>query len=181
MRNLEIIENIIVHCTGSSENATVAAIVNYWRTVKKWKSGGYHILIDRRGIAYYYLKIGNSPYQYVDHLPTGFYLADVLRLTTNGVEGHNWNSVHISWIGGAEGVYINSFQKATLYNEVVKMIDVLPNKNLMLYGHRDFSKDKNGDGIISPADWTKLCPYMELIEWANATGAYNYLLKTRKR
>jgi N-acetyl-anhydromuramyl-L-alanine amidase AmpD len=29
-------------------------------------------------------------------------------------------------------------------------------------GHRDFSPDRNGDGYISPSEWTKACPCFDV-------------------
>ena len=47
MRNVKF---IAIHCTASQPNATKESILNYWKNVLKWKSVGYHRLIDANGI-----------------------------------------------------------------------------------------------------------------------------------
>jgi N-acetylmuramoyl-L-alanine amidase len=32
-------------------------------------------------------------------------------------------------------------------------------------GHRDFSKDLNGNGIIEPREWIKACPCFDAAEY----------------
>ena len=34
----------------------------------------------------------------------------------------------------------------------------------MICGHRDFSPDLNGDGIIEPWEWMKACPCFDAID-----------------
>ena len=34
-----------------------------------------------------------------------------------------------------------------------------------LCGHRDLSPDRNGDGVVSPAEWTKTCPGFSVADW----------------
>ncbi len=37
-----------------------------------------------------------------------------------------------------------------------------------LCGHRDLSPDRNGDGVVSPAEWTKTCPGFSVADWLAA-------------
>jgi hypothetical protein len=32
-------------------------------------------------------------------------------------------------------------------------------------GHRDYSPDKNSDGIIQPSEWMKTCPGFDVAAW----------------
>lgn len=34
-------------------------------------------------------------------------------------------------------------------------------------GHRDFSPDKDGDGVVEPWEWLKSCPCFSVNEWIN--------------
>jgi len=43
------IRYITIHCTGSIGTQSTASIKNYWKTVMKWKSVGYHFLISKDG------------------------------------------------------------------------------------------------------------------------------------
>ena len=75
------IDYIVIHCTATQPNAKKESILNYWRNVLKWKSVGYHRLIDANGIIHELAK-------YED--------------ITNGVKGYNSNSIHFSYIGGID-------------------------------------------------------------------------------
>lgn len=150
------IDRVVIHCTGSSLDSTPEAILNYWKNVLGWKYPGYHKLIDKYG----------KTHQLA--LPTQ---------VTNGVTGYNWNSYHISWIGGHQddGDNRTPEQKAALYKELKWCINEF-GKNIDIVGHRDLSLDKDGNGIISPDEWTKQCPSFDVISFLNSTGLYNTLL-----
>lgn len=75
------IEYIILHCTATPQNTTIASIQRYWREVLKWKSPGYHRIIDATG------KVHK--------------LAEDAQVC-NGVAGQNIKSIHISYIGGVD-------------------------------------------------------------------------------
>lgn len=75
------IKYIVVHCTATLQNATVTAIQNYWKNILKWKSPGYHKIVDKDG--------------------REVTLASDDRIT-NGVAGYNKNSLHVSYIGGVD-------------------------------------------------------------------------------
>jgi N-acetyl-anhydromuramyl-L-alanine amidase AmpD len=36
---------------------------------------------------------------------------------------------------------------------------------LQVFGHRDLSPDKNGDGKIDSRDWVKACPSFDVRAW----------------
>ena len=37
-------------------------------------------------------------------------------------------------------------------------------------GHRDYSPDTNGDGVISKYEWIKGCPCFDVQEWMHETA-----------
>jgi N-acetylmuramoyl-L-alanine amidase len=116
------IDYIVIHCTATSQNATVSAIQRYWRDVLKWKSAGYHILIEADG--------------------TRNYLQPFER-PANGVRGYNQNSIHISYIGGidAQGKAIDNrteAQKKSIIKAINEAIEWIGNNNVIIQGHRDF-------------------------------------------
>ncbi len=117
MRN---ITHIVVHCTATAQNATVKGILNYWKSVLKWKSPGYHYLIEANG-QIHSLQPEEKP--------------------TNGVAGHNANSVHVSYIGGvdAKGKAVDNRtleQKASMLLILRKLRRNYP--EAVICGHRDF-------------------------------------------
>jgi N-acetylmuramoyl-L-alanine amidase len=75
------IDYIVIHCTATQPNATKESILNYWKNTLKWKSVGYHRLIDANGVIH---ELAN------------------FETITNGVKGFNSNSIHFSYIGGID-------------------------------------------------------------------------------
>lgn len=138
------IKNIVVHCTGGSQKATLQTLKNGWKKLG-WKNPGYHYLIDASGI--------------------------ILTVTpestiANGVAGHNSNSIHVSYIGGidAKGKAVDNrteAQKKSLITILTQLKAKYPTAKIC--GHRDFSPDKNGDGKITSIDWVKVCPCFDAI------------------
>lgn len=68
------ITHLVVHCTATPQTATVAGILNYWRTQLGWKQPGYHIVIPPDGRAVRLLDDA---------------------LVSNGVAGYNSRSLHV--------------------------------------------------------------------------------------
>lgn len=159
------IKYIVLHCTASPQTQTVEVIENYWKNVLKWKTPGYHHLIEADGTDNNLVSIDKP---------------------SNGVKGYNANSIHISYIGGVEviktkdkaGKPINVLGKAvdnrtpeqikTQIKLVKKYKEMFPNAKIQ--GHRDFSPDKNRDGTIQPNEWLKTCPAFSVAEWLKCTG-----------
>lgn len=140
MRN---ITHIVIHCTGASQTQSVESIKAFWSDVLKWKNPGYHRIIKPNG-------------EVVE-------LAPAERIV-NGVAGHNTHSYHICWIGGQQGIDNRTIeQKCVLEQEVKTAMRMFPKAKVV--GHRDLSPDLNGDGIISPNEWTKECPSFEVKDW----------------
>jgi N-acetylmuramoyl-L-alanine amidase len=118
MRN---ITHIVVHCTATPQTTTVASIQRYWRDNLKWKSPGYHFLIEANGT--------------VNNLQP-------INLPSNGVAGHNANSIHVSYIGGVNGQRAvdnrTEAQKTALLRILTDLKKQFP--NAIIQGHRDFPR-----------------------------------------
>lgn len=157
------IDTVVFHCTAGPQTQTVQIILDYWTTVMKWKTPGYHYLITPDGVAHNLVPIDQ---------------------VSNGVAGHNANSIHISYIGGVEVIAIKN-SKGTPVNTIGKPLDnrtaaqketmallarifrlLIPGVKMM--GHRDFSPDINKDGVITPNEWMKACPSFEVKDWLKA-------------
>ena len=115
------IKYIVIHCTATSQSAKVESIQNYWRNTLKWKSPGYHILIEADGTRHY-LQPFDKP--------------------ANGVRGFNQESIHISYIGGvdAKGKAIDNRtekQKASILIAIKEAMEYAKTKPI-IQGHRDF-------------------------------------------
>lgn len=48
------------------------------------------------------------------------------------------------------------------------MIQSLANAGISIKGHRDYSPDLNGNGIIERTEWTKVCPGFDVAKWIQA-------------
>ena len=119
MKNREI-SWIVIHCTATQPNTKKEAILNYWKNTLKWKTVGYHRLIDANGVIHELAK-----YEQV----------------TNGVKGCNSNSIHFSYIGGIDESgrpkdTRTIKQKESLLYLIKQAKKQFP--NAIVQGHRDF-------------------------------------------
>lgn len=98
------------------------------------------------------------------------------------VKGNNSKSLGICYIGGMDKDYKEAKdtrteeQKASLQWVVFALANYFQDhKNgieLEFKGHRDFSPDLNGDGIIDEFEWIKICPSFDVEEWLNEINFY---------
>lgn len=135
------IDYIVLHCTATPQNTTVESIKRYWREKRKWKSPGYHFIIDTAGKC---------------HI-----LQDISR-PTNGVRGYNDRSIHISYIGGIDSTgkakdtrtAAQKRETETLLRELLELLPCRPD----ILGHKDFP------GV------NKACPSFDVQKWLKETG-----------
>jgi len=121
---MRTIKKGIFHTTYTFTNATVSGIVKYWREKRKWKHNGYHIIVDRQGVAH---------------------ILEPFHAIANGVQGENSDSINVAWMGGRVGndTTVDNRtpkQKATLKNIAVMLKSMFP--DIKFYGHRVFNPDK---------------------------------------
>ncbi|MBT0607649.1 peptidoglycan recognition protein family protein [Aequorivita echinoideorum] len=152
------VRNIVIHCTAGHSNAE--AVQSYFTRPKSkggrgWKKGGYHRIIEKDGTI-------KKMYDFSE--------------ITNGVAGHNSDTIHISYVGGVEILDVNTakdtrtpYQKNALHtciHEAIKWCkengqDIT--KDLGVVGHRDFSKDGNANGVIESWERIKSCPSFDVL------------------
>lgn len=165
------INRIVWHCSATSQKATPESILQYWLTPKAppggdpsarypyipgkqggkgWKNAGYHLIVDVFG----------KPFIYAE--------PDKI---TNGVRGYNRDSLNLCWIGGKGGVDNRTPAQLTFMAEYTRQL-VKPSRlgPVPVVGHRDLSRDRNGDGIITPDEWMKLCPAFDVASWLVEIG-----------
>lgn len=150
--NMRAIKYGVSHCTASPQNQTIQTILNHWEFNNKWQNVGYHFIIEQDG------KITE--------------LANIGKVT-NGVAGYNSNSIHFTYIGGidSKGNPIDNRtenQKSSQLLIIKRLKELFP--NIIFLGHRDFSTDKNGNGIIDKWEWIKSCPSYDFREWLSNVG-----------
>jgi N-acetylmuramoyl-L-alanine amidase len=143
------IKYIVIHC--SAGFAGREGIERFWKETLGWKSPGYHRLIETDG------KV---------HCLSDFHLP------TNGVKGFNSQSIHICYVGGVERQNGKLIAKDTRTPEQKSKIELCIfeaitwlrdngkdiTEDLTVLGHRDFSPDKNGNGVIESWERIKECP-----------------------
>lgn len=147
------IEYIAVHCTAGSQNQTVGDLLSEFRR-KGWKNPGYHYIISPDG------KITQ--------------LLDDSKVS-NGVKGFNGVTVNVAYIGGidANGKATDNRTDAQK-KALLQLLGMLKKKypDAVIQGHRDFSPDVNGNGVVDTWERIKQCPcfdakeeYKDLLAW----------------
>jgi N-acetylmuramoyl-L-alanine amidase len=146
-QRLEDIHSIVVHCSATKEGQGVTAKdIDKWHRARGWAGIGYHRVILLDGI----VEQGRSSTRRGAH-----------------VAGNNTNTLGICLIGGLDknGKAKDTFtdaQYAALYNEILNIKMFCNIKSIK--GHRDYSPDLNGDGIITRNEWIKECPCFQVSE-----------------
>ena len=127
------IRKIIWHCTASHQTATTKQIIDFHLKSKGWSRPGYHIIINPQG--------------------EWTYAVD-FNLPSNGVAGHNYDSINISYIGGIDK-NVKSFDNRTPEQRLTQELiykafkDKLPAATH--HGHYEFSN--------------KACPSYKVDQW----------------
>jgi N-acetyl-anhydromuramyl-L-alanine amidase AmpD len=152
------IDKIIIHCSASKEGQkmTVEQIDKMHRQ-RGFAGIGYHFVIYLDG-----------------SIHDGRDISKVGAHTT----GYNTGSIGICYIGGLDKNgkikdTRNYVQKNALYHLVKRLMEIYPIKEVK--GHRDYSPDTNGDGVISKYEWIKGCPCFEVSEFMEEYNLNQYL------
>lgn len=149
IQKLEDIHTIVVHCTATKEGVPVSALdIDSWHRAKGWSMIGYHRVIRLDGG----VENGRPFFRRGAH-----------------VAGNNKNTLGFAMVGGldSQGKSKNTFntlQFDALWDEIANAKIVCPNITT-IKGHRDFSPDLNGDGIITRNEWIKDCPCFDVQKW----------------
>lgn len=114
------IDFIVIHCTATPQDTHPEAIQHYWKEYLKWKSPGYHYLIEASG--------------------------NVIQLATedrvcNGVAGYNANSIHVSYIGGVDADNKPLDNRTIAQQDAMRTLVTLLKQQYpqaRIQGHRDF-------------------------------------------
>lgn len=133
------IKYIAVHCTAGNQKQTINDLKAEFKR-KGWKNPGYHYVISSDG--------------------TITQLLDENKVS-NGVKGFNSISINVAYIGGIDerGKSVDNRtdeQKASLSSLLKHLHKKYP--DALIQGHRDFSPDTNGNGIVDPWERIKDCP-----------------------
>lgn len=154
------IDKIIIHCSASKEgqNVTVEQIDKMHRK-RGFAQIGYHFVIYLDG-----------------SIHDGREISKIGAHTT----GYNTGSIGICYVGGLDKDgkvkdTRNYHQENALYQLVKMLMEKYPIKEVK--GHRDYSPDTNGDGVISKYEWIKGCPCFDVSKWMEETNLVTLLKK----
>lgn len=142
------IDHIVVHCTATPEGKPLTVEqIRREHKAQGWSDIGYHYVVTLDGR----LHLGRD--------------VDVAGAHVNG---HNAHTIGVAYVGGLEnrpGVPYAKLpakdtrtgsQKSTLLSLLMDLHKLYPYAKIC--GHRDFSPDKNHDGVISVDEYIKDCP-----------------------
>lgn len=132
---------IVIHCSATKEGDSLPpSVLEQEHRRRGFKGCGYHFYITRNGRVF------------------------SMRPTTEAgahVKGYNHCSIGVCYEGGldAEG---NPADTRTLRQRraIVALIDMLRKEFRIerITGHRNLSPDLDGDGVVEPNEWVKMCP-----------------------
>ena len=142
------ITDIVIHCSATIEGKVFRAKdIDLWHKKRGFRKIGYHFVVDLDGT----IEQGRP-----------------LREAGAHVKGHNANSIGICYIGGLDSKgkekdTRTDKQKASLLFLVKTLKAAIPTV-CKVAGHRDYSPDLNGNGVIDPNERIKSCPCFDAIE-----------------
>jgi N-acetyl-anhydromuramyl-L-alanine amidase AmpD len=162
MRKIDL---IVLHCSASPEtvNYTFEQLTKDHKA-RGFTKCGYHYYIKRDGTRY----IGRP----IEEI--GAHVGDLHK---------NQNSIGICYEGGLDK---NKKAKdtrteeqkaeilATILEVLAKLKTIQPNVKVKIMGHRDLSPDKDGDGVVEPHEFVKMCPCFNAVpEYKEIADEYN--------
>ena len=135
------ITDIVIHCSASKNGdaRVTRAVIDGWHRARGWYGIGYH---------------------YVIHVDGGLAEGRPLEQIGAHVQGSNAKSIGICMVGTDR---FSLAQWAALADLVAALGARFP--RAIVQGHRDYSPDLNGDGLIDRRDWLKICPGFDVKAW----------------
>ena len=141
------ITKIVVHCTATKEGVDINAdTIDKWHKKRGWNGIGYHYVIKLNGD----IELGRPDSKIGAH-----------------VKGYNYNSIGVVYVGGlSKDMSPKDTRTEEQKESLICLLEELKLKypQAEIMGHRDLSKDLDGDGVISPFEWTKVCPCFDAKE-----------------
>lgn len=135
------ITDIVIHCTATRAWQDISADdIRRMHKAQGWADIGYHYVVRLDGTI--------EPGRDVDKIGAH-------------VSGHNANSIGVVYVGGLDNQgkakdTRTENQKHALLNLLLDLRQLYPKAKIS--GHRDFSPDKNNNGIVEVHEYIKQCP-----------------------
>lgn len=135
------VSSIAVHCTATREGRPVTlAELTAWHRARGYATVGYHFIVHLDGA----IEVGRAQATAGAH-----------------VQGHNAHSIGVVYVGGVNAAgKPNDTRTPAQKAALLELLRVLKSAHprAIIQGHRDYSPDRNGDGVIEPFEWLKACP-----------------------
>lgn len=138
MRNINL---IVIHCSATREDKEYTPEQlnrDHWE--RGFDCAGYHYYIRKNGKVVHF-----RPVQSIGA----------------HAKGYNERSIGVCYEGGLDvkgkPADTRTLEQRIMLEKILKEL-LLRFPNCDICGHRDLSKDKNRDGVISPDEWMKVCP-----------------------
>tara|TARA_R100001443_G_scaffold11414_2_gene20966 strand:+ start:970 stop:1485 length:516 start_codon:yes stop_codon:yes gene_type:complete len=135
------VKYIVIHCSATKEGVNVsAATIDTWHKRRGWNGIGYHYVIGIDGK----IEAGRP--------------VNTMGAHVGG--GGNRASIGIAYIGGVDAnLKAKDTRTEAQKKSLIKIIEILKNiyPQASIHGHRDYSVDKDGDGV-EPHEFMKMCP-----------------------
>ena len=150
------ITKAIIHCSATKEGVDLdVEDIRKMHKKRGWSDIGYHFLIKLDGT----IEKGRP-----------------ISIMGAHVRGHNKDSVGIVYIGGLDEKgkakdTRTTAQQSSLLSLLNSIAMIFPIKEIK--GHRDYSKDLDGDGVVESHEWMKQCPCFD------AQDEYKFLLNNK--
>ena len=158
MRNINM---IVVHCTASREDSSLTPKdLDIFHRKRGFNGCGYHYYITRDG---------------------EIHAMRPLELAGAHAKGYNAESIGIAYEGGLD---VNGQAKDTRTGQQKRSLRVLIRVLMTdfpvgrVVGHRDLSPDLNGNGVVEPCEWMKMCPCFDVVE--EYRGLVEMMIERRK-
>src|SRR5688572_3246568 len=131
---MRLILGIVIHCSASAngDGRVGRHTIDGWHRARGWRKIGYHYVIEVDGT----VEIGRELEEIGAH-----------------VEGFNSRTIGICMVGTDK---FTPHQWSSLATLVKDLNQRFPAATVM--GHRDYSPDKDGDGVVEKWEWLKICP-----------------------
>ena len=157
------VKYIVIHCSATKEGVNVsAATIDTWHKRRGWNGIGYHYVIGIDGK----IEAGRP--------------VNTMGAHVGG--GGNRASIGIAYIGGVDAnLKAKDTRTEAQKKSLIKIIEILKNiyPQASIHGHRDYSVDKDGDGV-EPHEFMKMCPCFDAeVEYMDYQPQ-NFKPKTKK-
>jgi N-acetyl-anhydromuramyl-L-alanine amidase AmpD len=144
------ISHIVIHCSATPDgHDTTLEDIDRMHRERGFARVGYHYVIELDGAV-----MPGRP----------------LEAVGAHVQGSNLKSIGICMIGTAR---FADLQWDSLRALLLDLVAQFPEAEVC--GHRDFSPDLDGDGVVEEHEWFKLCPGFDVAAWrlAGMVTAWN--------